>query len=152
MAVISVSWASSISPINLNRVTVSMPGSSTGETGLLATEPASLITGSAVSVSVPSSPGGHGILATGGSIRLAGNSTVSTGGDHAEAVQASGPFSSITLDQTAISTTGDRSPGAGVDNEGSGQFDRWFQRLDLRHIVYGPVSMAVTAPRSAETR
>jgi len=111
--------STSFSPIGLNRVTVLMPGSSTGETGLLVNEPFALVTGNAVSVSVPNSPGGHGLYATEGSIRLAGKSTVSTGGDNALAVQASGPGASITLDQTAISTTGDRSPGAVADNAGS---------------------------------
>jgi len=109
----------SFSPISLNRVTVIMPGSSAGETGLLVNEPFALITGNAVSVSVPSSDGGNGIYATGGSIRLAGNNTVSTGGDHAVAVQASGPFSSITVDQTTISTIGPRSPGVSADGGGS---------------------------------
>jgi hypothetical protein len=67
--------------MNLASMTISVPGSAGGETGMLASGAGSSITGTAVTVSVPSSGGGRGVQAdTGGRITLQQGSTISTGG------------------------------------------------------------------------
>ena len=106
--------------VSLNGGSVSAPGAANGEIGLQAIGTGSALSTTGVTVNIPSSSGAAGAQAvSGGAIALGSGTAVSTGGNFAIGLQASGAGSSIAGNGAIIHTTGANSPGGFLQTGGS---------------------------------